>query len=483
MTRSKYALAVSALLLASSGVSGGTEGTEGAKGAKGADAVHLHMIHTMRKSITQGSDSFGVFTPAGPQLGTLQPAPRSVDYIAFDAGSGTYYGQKTSTVGTIESGKLTALELPPSVDLSHSGGLAFDADRASILVASTSGAGMVVWEFAPGDGSWNEIGNFGREQLKGLACDGSQGTIFTLEKSREVEGCATLHVHNRAGARVLSQPLSTPIPLYSSLHGRVQLAFENGALYALTSHHEHPRVANTLHRIDPATGQVHREPYNASVDLTSKTWPGWQDGPPPSPPMMANGARGRGVYSTYRTPESLVSGQPSELHVIVAGSGSVDYLQWLKKVKKFGASTNGETISVEIEIDTETPVQPPVVEVAVGTTEKPVTLVLVSGMPVTWSIDVDDDANLAKIINFDAPYGSGSPVLGVGDDVVADGGHADASYAWELARTSTALRFDEMIAHLRTVTGLRENTFQGLESAEAFSVGAAGGAGVTSADR
>ena len=58
--------------------------------------------------------------------------------------------------------------------------------------------------------------------------------LYTLERSRDAEACPTLHVFNRNGARILSQTLSTPVPCFSSLHTKIQLACAaDGALYAL----------------------------------------------------------------------------------------------------------------------------------------------------------------------------------------------------------------------------------------------------------
>jgi hypothetical protein len=103
----------------------------------------------------------------------MQKAPNRLDYIAFDAGTGTYFGQKVSTLGVVEKGVLTPVELPEGVRLSHSGG---------------------------------------------LACEGAQGAIYVLDKPHHTRGCTNLRGFNRTGAQVAAVNLSTPIPYYSELH-------------------------------------------------------------------------------------------------------------------------------------------------------------------------------------------------------------------------------------------------------------------------
>ncbi|MHC5024049.1 MAG: hypothetical protein ACYTGG_09065 [Planctomycetota bacterium] len=432
-----------------------------------AGAAEFHMIHS-----TRGNAAIGVFTPEGPRLGTMQKAPRRVDFITYDAGSGTYFGQQTSTLGVIENGKLTPVEMPDSVDLSHAGGLAFDAERGSVLVASRDGGGTVLFEYAVADNTWTEIGNVGRDDFQGLACDPAQETIYILDKPHHARGCTNVRVFNRTGAQVAAVDLSTPIPFYSELRPRVQLAVAEGILYAMVSFEEkHPRVTDAIYAIDPASGEVSRMPYNASADLMSKTWPGWKEGPDPSSPMAAAGAQGRGHYSNYQTPRRLVKRQAGELHVVAVETGDTNYLEWLKKVKSVRASSRqGGGVNVEVELDLDAETQHPVVEVFVGKTAKPVTLALVSGSSVVWSIEAAPDARISKVITFDAPFFSASKVIGVEEGMVTVGGQMRAAHAWEMQQSSSASRFGEMIETIRDASGLRENSFQGLGRGAAFSV-------------
>jgi hypothetical protein len=462
MTRPKLVHALAAIALASLTT----------EGHAGSENIELHMIHSMKESLTSGSESIGVFTREGPKKSTLRKAPRRVDFIAYDAKTGTYYGQQTSSIGTIEpSGKLTKVELPESVDLSHSGGLAFDDVQRNLLVASSSGAGTVVFEYGVDTNQWNEIGNLGRGQLQGLACNGAEELIYVLERPVHEHACTKLLVFNHNGAQIEAVPLSEPIPFYMGLHPKVQLAFENGFVYALISQYLHPRAANALYRIDPDRGQVTREPYNTTLDLTTKTWPGWKEGPSPSISISAGGARGSGYYSNYRTPDTLVARQSTELHVVAIDGGAMSYMQWLKKVKKVRASASGGTVSLELELDLEAEGRHPVVEVAVNRTKKPMTLVLMSSATVNWSIEPAPDARIEKVILFSPPFVTASRVLGVDESLVADGGgNLHAVPAWELDQGLRPIDFDEMIATLRQETGLRENSFQGLGQAERFTV-------------
>ncbi|MBT8486872.1 MAG: hypothetical protein KJO43_14935 [Phycisphaerae bacterium] len=429
-------------------------------------APGFHMIHA-----TRGNAAIGVFTPDGPQLGTMQKGAKRVAFITHDPSTGTYFGQQVSTLGVIEDGKLTPVETPESVDMSHPGGLAFDAERASVLLASRSGAGTVLFTFTPATNTWNEIGNLGRDDLQGLACDGAQGTIYVLERPRTKRACTNLRVFNHTGAQVAAVDLSTPIPFLSDLRPKLQLAHAQGQLFALVTHERtHPRVTDAIYAIDPATGEVSRTAFNANRDVTSKTWPGWKGGPTPSSPMSA-GTAGRGFYSNYVTPAKLVRRQRSEMHVIAVESGETNYFEYLKKIKSLKAgSKNGSGVEIAIELDIDAEINHPVVEVFVDETDKPVTLALASATNVVWSIEPAPGAKIAKIYKFGAPHFDNSQVVGVDPSLVIDGGTVDAACAWELGQSSSATGFDEMIATIREKTGLREHTFRGLGTASSFRV-------------
>lgn len=266
-------------------------------GRSSTTAAEFHMIHA-----TRGNLSMGAFDIDGPRLGTMQKAPIRLDFITHDPRSGIYFGQNTGTLGVIDNGELIPIETPENVDLSHAGGLAFDAEHGSVLVASRDGAGTVLFEYTVDGNTWNEIGNIGRDDFHGLACDGAQGTIYVLDKPHDARGCTNVRVLNRSGAQVAAIDLSTPIPFYSELQPKIQLAFAEGTLYAMASTKEkHPRFTESIFAIEPASGEVNRMPYNAAVDLTSTTWPGWTGGPRPSLPKYSAGAKGRGFYSTPRS--------------------------------------------------------------------------------------------------------------------------------------------------------------------------------------
>jgi hypothetical protein len=423
------------------------------------------MIHT-----TRGNMAVGVFGPEGPQLGTMQKAPRRLDYIAYDATSETYFGQQVSTLGVIEDGKLVPLETPETVDLSHSGGLAWDVERATVLVASKSGAGTVLFEYSPATGEWSEIGNIGRDDFHGLACDGAQGLIYALDKPRTARVFTNLRAFNRTGAQVAAIDLSTPIPCFDELRPKLQLALADGSLYAMVSYEEpHPRVVPAaIYAIDPASGSVSRTTFNAGTDLASKTWPGWDGGPEPSAPMSAD-AQGAGVYSNYETPASLVEAQSTELHVVSIMTGDTNYLEWLQKVKKLRAGSDGKGgVAIELELDLDAEVKHPVVELFVDETEKPVTLALVTSQTVIWSIETAPGAKVAKVITYGHPFMPESPVIGIDKGLVEAGGDLDAAFAWELEHSGTG--FDAMIATIRERTGLRESSFRGLMRAKAFRI-------------
>jgi hypothetical protein len=449
MTRTTFAGSLSAILI--------TVLTPAAHA--GSENVELHMIHSMKESLARGSVSFGVFTQNGPKESTLQKAPRRVEFVTFDAKTSTYYGQKTSAIGTIgASGKLEEIEPPPSVDLSHAGGLAFDDARRRVLIASQSGAGTVIYEYGVDTNAWSELGNLGRERLHGLAYDASEGLIFALEQQGTDNACTKLLAFTRSGVQVQSTSLSEALPLYTRLYTTIQLAFENDAVYVLASHYAHPRAANALYRIEPRTGRVTREPYNESLDLSTKTWPGWKTGPAPSLSPSAAGARGGGHYSNYTTPNAIMRNQPTELHVVVVSTGGMDAGRWRKKGK-----------NADFDLDAST-LQNPVVEVAIGRTDKPVTLALVSSTSILWSIEPARGAQIDRVITFSA-FSEKTKVVGVDPSIVENGGdRIEAVPAWELDQGQTAVEFDDMIADLRRKISLRENSYQAMSQGERFEI-------------
>ncbi len=433
------------------------------------DSPEWRMIHSLRQRRGSSADSIGVFTPLGPDLSTMQPAPRRVDYVAYDPQSGTYFGQQTSSIGQIDDkGKLHEIAMPPDVRLSHPGGLAFDSARRSLLVASRDGGGTVIYEYFLDENRWEQIGNIGREELLGLAVDPDSGLFYTLERPVHETACSLLRVCNRKGAVIQAIELSEPIPMYSQLQTKLQLVLSDGALYAMTSHEHHPRVVNRIFQIDPASGQTLGTSFNADIDLFAETWPGWDGGPPPSKANHTGPERGSDFDSNYQTPRHLVARQRGELHVIAVQSGGLQYLDWLKKIKNVNVSVKNDSVSLGVELDSKEQA-PPVVEVQVNPSDEPITLALNSAAAVTWSIKPESGARIDRVYLFGSPWGK-SQVIGVAQELIVDGaGKAPAAYAWELDRTSSAVGFDEMIASIRKMTGLRENSFQGALRGQASS--------------
>lgn len=144
--------------------------------------------------------------------------------------------------------------------------------------------------------------------------------------------------------------------------------------------------------------------------------------------------------------------------MVVVSTGGMSAAKWREK---------GNNADFDVDAIT---LQNPVVEVAVGRTDKPVTLALVSSTSILWSIEPGPGAQIDKVITFSA-FSEKTKVVGVDASIVENGGdRMDAVAAWELEQGQTAVEFDEMIAKLRRQIGLRESTYQGMSQGDHFEV-------------
>ena len=98
-------------------------------------------------------------------------------------------------------------------------------------------------------------------------------------------------------------------------------------------------------------------------------------GPAPSSPMSSDTV-GRGFYSNYVTPESLVKSQRSEMHVVAVESGETNYFEYLKRIKSLEAgSTEDGGVEIAVELDVDAELNHPVVEVFVDPDDEGAVLV------------------------------------------------------------------------------------------------------------
>jgi hypothetical protein len=147
--------------------------------------------------------------------------------------------------------------------------------------------------------------------------------------------------------------------------------------------------------------------------------------------------------------------------------GGLQLGEYMKRIEGVRLSGTQKGLSVEIQLDPEAKVQPPVVEVVVEKSDRPVTLALCAASRVIWSVSNDDGAAIEAVYLF-GEANSASTVIGVDGERVRQGGRIAQASAWELEAGGTA--FDEMILAIRKRTGLRETSFQGHPTAQVFTV-------------
>jgi len=171
--------------------------------------------------------------------------------------------------------------------------------------------------------------------------------------------------------------------------------------------------------------------------------------------------------SNYTTPPALTREQPGELHVLSIRHGGLRLGEYLKRVERVRLSGTEKGMSVEITLDPDAPVQPPVVEVVVAGGDRPVTLALCAATPLVWNVRSERGAAVEAVYLF-GEANAGSTVVGVDGERVRQGGRVRHATAWELEQGGIA--FDEMILAIRKHTGMRESSFQGHPAAQRFTV-------------
>lgn len=186
---------------------------ERAKQRKEVQAIRFHALHFTATPRGHGmTRAWAEFSPTGPIVPTIQPAPGNVKHIAIDPKGPTYYGISGHGVVKVDikTGKSTVMVIDGNLPrLSWPCGLAFDTKRRRLVLISLGGEGFM-YSYTVDDGKWSLITSMNNRDLSALTYSSEDDMLYGMGQTHD-RGLTALYCFSPKGGVVSQATIDKPI--------------------------------------------------------------------------------------------------------------------------------------------------------------------------------------------------------------------------------------------------------------------------------